>query len=348
MVDAVEAASAKQGIASNLAVGVQTLDLNAEIVFTKYVKVVLPLDGFVFWVKADLLSASSIFNASTLNSVPFNTWQKIVTPAPTIAVKGSLHYSINKQQNEDETIAINQVIFTALSEVNDLDQIGPMVMFIAEIGPERIPYAFSQRAPYYAPADLRHYIGEAVNPVMRTQIIDAIEGFDRKSLVVSNSLPAWLRMNGYVPPYPGFVCPVTLFPSFAVPDNIEPPYGSVHIDPTTTVALMAQAHLGHRLQHRQLARETVKVTLYGLRNDYSQDFADFVAQYSYDHGYIGMSNMPIVRDEKRTQRELSILAIKKTMQFEINYNQQSMRDIARQLLTDIVPTYRPNLEPSVI
>ena len=41
---------------------------------------------------------------------------------------------------------------------------------------------------------------------------------------------------------------------------------------------------------------------------------------------------PTVRDEKRAQSELLILAQKKTIEFEIDYYQCAARNIARQLI----------------
>ncbi len=62
MANAAEGASAKQNIAAALAGGVETLSLQQEITFTQYVRLVLPLDGFVFWVRSDLLTASALFS----------------------------------------------------------------------------------------------------------------------------------------------------------------------------------------------------------------------------------------------------------------------------------------------
>jgi len=51
MASAVEAATAKPQLASGLAQGVETISNYEQITFTLYVKLVLPLDGYVFWVK---------------------------------------------------------------------------------------------------------------------------------------------------------------------------------------------------------------------------------------------------------------------------------------------------------
>src|SRR5580693_6517169 len=74
-----------------------------------------------------------------------------------------------------------------------------------------------------------------VSSVMETQIIDTQADLDALEPIVSNSLPIWLAMPSYVPPYPGFTCPIPLYPSFLVPDNEPPPYGAVHIEDTRSL-----------------------------------------------------------------------------------------------------------------
>lgn len=337
-----EAAAAKTQLAGDIAAGVNTLSLNQTITFTKYVKLVLPLDGFVFWVKADLLSPSALLNAGLLNRFAPNEPRTIVTPAPTVSVQGSLHYSTVKQQNEDETAGVNQVVFTALAPIQDFNQIGPDVIFIGTF--QKIRFAFSQRQPFYAQADTYHYVGTAILPAMESQIIDAVDGFNSRELVVSNSLPIWLSLNSYAPPYPGFQIAnmgLRLYPSFALPDNIAPPYGAVHIPPEATEALQSAPLLGPTYSHSQLVRDTVKITLYGVRNGEALTVVDTVNQFSLDTDAIGVMNMPTVRDEKRTQAELAILAMKKTVTFEVSYYQTTARNMARQLITKAIVDYRP-------
>lgn len=344
MVSVSESAStAKSQLAANIAAGVNALSQNQTVTFTKYVRVVLPLDGFVFWVKADILSASALFNAGQFNRVTPNAHPSVITPAPTIVVQGSLHYATENNQNEDETAGVNQVVFTALSPVTDFNEIGGNVVFIAALGDDGVQYAFNSRGPFYAQADTYHYMGTAILPAMRSQIINSPAQLDR-DLVVSNSLPLWLSFNQYRPPYPGLTTNgLMLYPSFAVPSNLPPPYGAVHIEPTNTRALQATAWLSSSLSHSQLTRDLVRVTVYGMRNEGILNFIDFVNQYSYDTDNIGIMNMPIVQDEKRTQSELNILAMKKTIEFEVSYYQTSIRQAVRQLLTSTIIDYEPSL-----
>lgn len=352
MTTAQEAAAAKTQLGGDLAAGVNTLSLNQSVTFTKYIRLVLPLDGFIFWIKADLVSPSAIFNGrnSPLNSAQLNQPQKMSAAATYITVQGSLHYSTAIDQAEDSTVSVNQIIFTALGPVNDFDKIAPNEMYIATYGPDNIQFAFSQRKPFYQQAGLYHYVGNALYSTMDTQVVNSLQGFDT-SLVVSNSLPFWLAIQGYNMPWcAGFEVPPPLFPSFAVPTNLEPPYGVVHIDPGQTQALGSAPVLSSSLSHNQLTRDTVRITLYGVRNAGALNFLDLVNQYSLDTDAIGIMNMPVFRDEKKTQAELAILAMKKTAEFEISYFQSTARSVAQQIISQALVTFEvapPVVDPSL-
>ena len=157
--------------------------------------------------------------------------------------------------------------------------------------------------------------------------------------MVSNSLPAWLALNSYFPVY-GFANPgVTLYPSFLVPDNISPPFAAVHIDPVGTTALASAPLIAKDGSHSQLCSDRVRLTLWGLRNFNAMDFIDCVYQYLSDAGVMGLMNMPVVRDEKRTQNELLTIAQKKTVDIDVSYQQGTMRDLARQQILDVIPNF---------
>jgi hypothetical protein len=88
--------------------------------------------------------------------------------------------------------------------------------------------------------------------------------------IVSNSLPIWLAQNSMAPVYP----------SYLVPDNIQPPYVVAHIEPQSTEALGAfpiiqvpgtpEPDSGtapiYQFATSQLMREWVHLTLYGFTN----------------------------------------------------------------------------------
>jgi len=286
-----------------LAQGYETLSNNQDIVFVQYVRYVLPLDGYVFWLRVQ---------QTTIN--------------------GSLHITTTNQQNLDDSADINRVIFTTSQEINPLNDIAPTTMWIGQW--RGVKFAFSASGPFYQNAGLFHYAGNAVYSYMESQLIDVGSQLPRDTLVVSNSLPAWFAIEHYtpiwlVPDNPG----ITLFPSYLIPDNIRPPYGVVHIDPGQIQGMQATPLLTRDASHYLLSTERVRVSLYGLTNSQASDWFDTVNRYSEDTSTIGMMSMPaVIRDEKVTQVELGVLAMKKTVEFEIAYNQSAIRDTARQLI----------------
>ena len=56
-------------------------------------------------------------------------------------------------------------------------------------------------------------------------------------------------------------------------------------------------------------------------------------------GPAGILNTPTVRDEKQIQNELSTLAMKKRIIFDVSYYQQMMRDTARQMILSCIPEF---------
>ena len=150
------------------------------------------------------------------------------------------------------------------------------------------------------------------------------------TLIVSTLLPIWLYMPIYVPPYPGFTCPFPLYPSYLVSENLLPPFGAVHIEETE--ALEMSPYLGPRLQSSQVCREKVKIHIYGADNEMAITFLNFIEQYSRDWNNIGFASSPCIIDEKTPQPELRILAQRKCMEMDINFQQSVSRDLARQLI----------------
>lgn len=338
MPSAAEAVGAKSPLASDLAAGVEAISSNQKITFRRYVKLVLPADGYVFWVRADLLSESAIFNAARLNGTPFNSPADVARVTKTKTVNGSFHYATDTRQEEGENYALNRVIFTAESEVEDLNAISPNELWLGTF--QGVRFAFSSRKSFYKQADLYHYVGDAVYSDMETQIVDDASTFNATSVVVSNSLPIWLSMNGYDRPFwlPFAPPPATFYPSFLADENVRPPFVAVHVVPDSTRAIGGAPVLGRTLSHSQLATERVRLTLWGLRNDEAQTLVDFVNQFSLETDLIGIMNQPILRDEKRTQSELSTLAIKKTIDFDVSYYQTAARDVARKTILSALPT----------
>jgi hypothetical protein len=313
--------SAKPPLAAELAAGVNVLSANQSITFTLYKYLVLPLDGFNFLVNYNLITPTS------------------GDPPASVVIQGALHYSTDVIQEETSSISMNTMVFTALTQIDNFQDIDPPWLYIGEFN--GIRFSFNSQGKYFQQADLWHYVGTAVTAVMGPQVIDTFDQLNSLKQVVSNSLPIWLAMPTYVPPYPGFTCPVLkMYPSFLVPSNELPPYAAVHIE--NTESLVEAAFLGPRLTSTQLSSEDVRVTLYGVNNDDSITFLNFVLQYSYDWNYIGMMNMPIIRDEKLIQTELGVIAQKKTIEFKVSYLQNSVRDIARQHILHAKVKYYPS------
>jgi hypothetical protein len=338
MSTAQEALGAKSPMGADLAAGVEALSLDQVITFTRYQRLVLPLDGFVFWVKAGILTPSALYNSARFNAARYNQSPSNISTTTTFDVTGSLHHATDIRQEEAKTYAANRMIFTALEQVNDLNVVAPDTLWIGTLPPDGdfpgLKFAFSSRGSFYQQADLFHYVGFAVYPDMEPQIIDSPAGFDSRSLIVSNSLPAWLALNSYAPFY-GFGMPpgLTLFPSFLAPKNEPPPFGAVDIPPEGTIGLASAPTIDLATRsHYQLTKDRVKVTLWGTRNYNALDFVDCVNQYSTDVGAFGIMNIPIIRDEKRTQSELATIAMKKSVEFEVSYLQNRVNDIARGLI----------------
>ena len=304
-------------LAAELAQGVNLLSGYQVVVFTPYVKLTMPLDGFVFWVNYSLIPNSPL------------------TPK---TIQGSLHYATEVKQEEESTLSYNTMVFTALSPCDIFNQIDPQILYIASYN--NIRFAFSSTRKFYQQADLYHYNGVAITAGDDPQIIDTLDNLNSLKLIVSNSLPIWLAMPSYTPPYPGFTCPIAkMYPSMLVPENCNPPYASVHIEETT--ALASSAFLGRRLTSSQLTKDKVRVTTFGVNNDDIITFLNFVNQYSYDWNYIGMMNMPIIVDEKQTSPETETIAQKKTIEFEVSYLQETVRDIYRQFIHHCIVSFVP-------
>jgi hypothetical protein len=304
-----QAAVARTPLGSDLKAGVEAISAVQQLTFRQYNLAIVPLDGYKFWV------ASS--------------------PAVTFLATGSFHYATTAQQDETETFGLNNVVFTSEDELSNFNLVSETTLWICQLS--EIMFAFGARGSFYKEAELFHYTGIAIYPDMATQVVANSAATLPTQLIVSNSLPLWLALNGYTPPNPGlgFACPVTLYPSFLLPSNIEPPFASVHVMDETTTGLMSAPLLsqGHGQSHDQLVTEQVRITMFGLRNAAALTLLDAVNAYSLNFNTFGIMNVPIIRDEKRMQPELSTLAQKKSIIFEISYYQSVARTIAIQQIT---------------
>ena len=142
MASAVEAATAKPQLGAGLAQGVETLSGNEQVTFTLYVKLVLPLDGYVFWVNASLLTDSALYNASQYNRLLYDNYPEGV-PARQITVSGSFHFNQELHQLSDRTTTYNHIIFTSTQPIQDFNLINPQFLYIANYENNR--FSFSRK-----------------------------------------------------------------------------------------------------------------------------------------------------------------------------------------------------------
>ena len=217
-------------------------------------------------------------------------------------------------------------------------------------------FAFSSRSSLYFQANLWHYIGDAVYPPLASQLVNSIADLPAGP-IVSNSLPIWLGAAAEAAAiYPGLnVAPV--YASFLIPDNVQPPYIAVHVEPDQTNALQAfplytgwagppvplNANLVELTSH-QLCRDRVRLTLYGLTNLSSLQYLSALIAYSQDYDAFGFMNSPAVMDDKRTQREMSVIAMKKRIEIDASYYQGTADAIARRLILSAPVTTTPRSE----
>ncbi|EHD2125413.1 hypothetical protein JRK10_005032 [Salmonella enterica] len=299
--------TAKTELNATLTQGLDDLSRFQVVTFTKYIRKVLPLDGFVFWVKASVLSGAPDSEPDTVN------------------VKGYLHLTTESIQDDEQLYDRNVVTFTAQADIDPFNDIGSDVLYIGEFF--GIQFSFSRRTGLNEAANLYHYSGEAIFPYMRSQIINSADDIDLADVVVSNSLPIWLSLSQFMPMYPAMLSV----------QNLVPPYATVKCGEPSPVA--GAFWLDEKQNQYQLVSEDVTITVTGLRNAAVEDFLRYVQDYTLsDKAEMGVMNIPVIQDERVTQNELNIIAMRKKVKFKVNYYQQRMRNVARKLITSAIPS----------
>ncbi|EGC3888967.1 hypothetical protein H9A47_005177, partial [Salmonella enterica] len=117
--------TAKTELNATLTQGLDDLSRFQVVTFTKYIRKVLPLDGFVFWVKASVLSSAPDSEPDTVN------------------VKGYLHLTTESIQDDEQLYDRNVVTFTAQADIDPFNDIGSDVLYIGEFF--GIQFSFSRR-----------------------------------------------------------------------------------------------------------------------------------------------------------------------------------------------------------
>jgi hypothetical protein len=289
--------------------GLDTLSLNQTIEFTLYRRHILPLDGYAYWIKD--------------------------TTAPILKVMGALHYESNLQQGGDNTQPLTRVVFSSQEQVREFVSIAPTTLYMAIF--EGNQFAFSSLGAHFWQSNLWHYVGNANFSEYANLVIDSPAQLPTEQ-IISNSLPAWLAMNSYAPPYPApLFPPITLYPEFLSPMNMVPPYGTVNVEPDQTTSYAMRGSFNATMSSDQLAHDRVIITMYGATNRQIRDFLAAVDQYSVDTERFGIVGVPAIArdDQKATVPETLLLAQKKRVIYEVSYLQGTQRDIARQMIEKV-------------
>lgn len=297
-------------LSSVLQSAVETLSSGQEITFRLYVRQVLPLDGFVYWVNAEIVSCDELC--------------RLNIESPTrLEIKGSLHRQVIAVQDESVSKDVNNIIFTPVQPVDDFNVENPDAIYLGEYG--GVQFAFSRMESRYQQSGIFHYRGMAILPTMRSQIIDCPEEISDER-IISNSIPLWLAMKDFA----------TVYPSYLVPQNLRPPYIAVDVRNSTPLQAAPIVYGGQRFQ---LVQDSVRLTLYGFTNRMALDYVDSVVRRALEEEEFGVTNMPIPVDAKSGQVEINALAKKKTVDFEVNYYQTTIREISQQLIKKAICSY---------
>ena len=311
------------GLPISLYAGIEQLAASQTVTFTKYSRVTIAQDGYVFWVAG----------------------------SQTVSATGSLHYATSQEQEEDQTLGMNAVVFTSEQQIQEFNTASNQVLWIANWvtpGGNTIQIAFSRQGPYFPQAQLWHYSGFAVYPALASQLVQSSSDLP-VGPIVNDSLPIWLALPTQLATVPGNQAPVIpVYPSFLVPANLQPPYIIAHIvdtralgsfpilawpgnpNPLTALQPMADS---------QLTADNVRFTFYGLNNQQTRQWLNSLIEYSLYTDAFGFMSSPAFQDEKRTQPEIAAIAMKKTLTFRASYYQQTADAFARRLILSATVSY---------
>lgn len=323
--------------AGPLIAGIGLISGEQQYTFELYRRVVLPLDGFVFWVKASTINPAWLgrYGLGTFDAGQYNgnaAVPPVLTPVQLAAysfqVNASVHVSQDLNQDESETYVAQAILFTTKDQVEQFAAVGPNELYVTTL-PTGARVAFSAQRNHYQLAGLWHYHGKAIYSTMATQLVDDPRTLPTSLQIVSNSLPYWLELST-----PG----VPVLPSFLTGLNIAPAYVSAHV--YQTEALQQTPLYDRNTSQWQLVADRIRFTFYGLNNDAVLDWQTAMLTKSLDGGY-GIMNMPVPVDEKKPQPEFQVIAQQKTMELQVNYYQNRARMLARQMIESAFITVTP-------
>lgn len=300
--------------------------------FDLYKRVVLPIDGYVFWVKASELpnyigrsEVGALYRRTSFGTRLYDALFQQADPTPEqlqryhFSINGSLHVSQEMHQESETTYVAQNISFTTKTQVIYFESVAPDELYILTI-PNVGRVAFGNQRNRYTLAGLWHYHGKAVYSTMATQIVEDISYINPTQEIVSNSLPYWLALS--TPSVP-------VYPSYLSPKNLTPPY--ITADIKSTEAIQSYPLYDDQLTQGQLVTDTIEFTMFGLNNSAAMDFQLAVLSNS-ENGEYGIQNMPVPVDMKSNQTEFQVIAQKKTMTLQADYYQYKARVFARRLI----------------
>ena len=323
ILDEVEGMPGSPPLNSALSAGLDNIRYGQSLTFTPYVRVVLPVDGFVFFVRYDQVSQIAASLAGTSSA----------TLAP-VTVPCSVHMSTTTEQADEDNMDFSRIVITAKQEIRPFHDNVTTVLWISEF--EGVRFTIDGRKGYYQQSGLFHYQGGTVFPVMETQIIDDASDLCLSSPILSNSTPLWMTLAANISSavwLPGFSFP--LYPAWLIPDNEVPPYGVIM--PRDAKGWMSAPRFDPNFSRNQLVYETVDVVLYGCSHRDAENFLDSVLGYQMTGTIFGVSNVPVIEDIPRNQSELSVRAQKKLISFGVNYYQSQARQMAEKYILECIP-----------
>lgn len=272
-----------------------TISQGRQFSLVKYTKYTNPADGYVYW----------------LNS------------GESELVAGSLHNSANQDQQQDETINRNGIIFTTMKPIKSFDAIAPDEMHVLSVtlddpalvdsGPLLIGFNIANN--YHEQSGAYHYVGQAVYPQFRQFFIDDVDDF-AASLLATNSLPIILALGNYID--------VPLYAAYAVPPNLETAYISVDIQASQSLQAVpayyeTATQSGTSYYVDQFKRDQIELIAYNVTQATAQKLVYQICALSDRLGTYGLANIPSWSEVDRVQSEYGLRANKKGLRMSINY-----------------------------
>lgn len=285
---------------------------NEPVTFRRYIRLVLPVDGFIFWIRQSLINLQS----PALNGMALNELPDLTALDDSLTVTGSLWYAANNQQENTQIHTVNNVFFTSSKKLDDFQDLGESQIWIGEI--DGVRFSFNRAGNFFQKAGVWSYQGDSINPIMASQIIDNLADL-KDEKIVNDSLPLFLSNNfGY-----------RVYPAFRGSQNLKPPFISIDVMETKP---LQQRQSEESTERRQWCLDTVKATCYGLSNNAVLDYMNSMIELGLTAVDFGISNSLTAKKIDIPQSELNITANAKEVTFEVNYYQTRAHNIAQKLI----------------